>query len=75
MGLHAPKRPLRVARKRFRSGEFWRMHAMVWLWLLFTVILFVAEPLVLHRWFHRRAIAAPEPAFPCCIALTGFCSR
>jgi uncharacterized membrane protein len=49
--------------ERFRSGGFWWMHAMVCLWLLFTVVLFVAEPLVLHRWFHARAIAAPDTAF------------
>ena len=48
---------------RFRSGEFWWMHAMVGLWLLFTLLLFVAEPLVLHRWFHARATAAPNAAF------------
>jgi uncharacterized membrane protein len=48
---------------RFRSGGFWWMHAMVCLWLLFTVVLFVAEPLVLHRWFHTRATVAPDAAF------------
>jgi hypothetical protein len=48
---------------RFRSGEFWWMHAMVGVWLLFTVILFVAEPLVLDRWFHERATTAPDAAF------------
>ena len=48
---------------RFRSGEFWWMHAMVGVWLLFTVVLFVAEPLVLHRWFHARATSAPDAAF------------
>ena len=31
--------------------------------LLFTLVLFVAEPLVLHRWFHARTIAAPDAAF------------
>ena len=36
---------------------------MVCVWLLFTVILFVAEPLVLDRWFHERATAAPDAAF------------
>ena len=49
--------------ERFRSGEFWWMHAMVCLWLLFTIVLFVAEPLVLHRWFHARASTAPDAAF------------
>jgi uncharacterized membrane protein len=48
---------------RFRSGGFWWMHAMVCLWLLFTLLLFVAEPLVLHRRFHARALAAPDAAF------------
>jgi uncharacterized membrane protein len=48
---------------RFRSGGFWWMHAMVCLWLLFTFLLFVAEPLVLHRRFHARALAAPDAAF------------
>lgn len=35
---------------RFRSIEFWWMHAMVLLWLIFTIVLFI-EPLVarVHR--------------------------
>jgi uncharacterized membrane protein len=49
--------------ERFRSSEFWWMHAMVCLWLLFTAVLFVAEPLILHRWFHARASATPDTAF------------
>ena len=48
---------------RFPSAEFWWMHAMVCLWLIFTLVLFVAEPLFLHRWFHARARAAPDTAF------------
>jgi uncharacterized membrane protein len=35
-------------------GRFWFMHAMVALWAIFTVVLFVLEPLVLHRWFSAR---------------------
>ena len=34
---------------RFCSAEFWRMHAMVCLWLLFAIILFVADPLMSRR--------------------------
>jgi len=36
---------------RFRSIEFWWMHAMVLLWLIFTIVLFIADPLVarIHR--------------------------
>ena len=30
---------------RFRFAEFWWMHAMVAIWLVFSVLLFVAEPL------------------------------
>ena|SRR5713226_2799339 len=49
--------------ERFRSSEFWWMHAMVCLWLLFTVVLFVAEPLILHRLFHARAKRDADTAF------------
>jgi uncharacterized membrane protein len=48
---------------RFASAEFWWMHAMVCLWLIFTLVLFAAEPLFLHRWFHAKARAAPDTAF------------
>ena len=48
---------------RFRYGSYWWMHAMVVVWLLFTLMLFVAEPLILHRWLLARAKAAPEATF------------
>jgi uncharacterized membrane protein len=44
---------------RFASLDAWWMHAMVGVWLLFTLVLFVAEPLFLHRWFAARAAVAP----------------
>ena len=47
---------------RFQSAQFWWMHAMVGLWLLFAFILFVAEPFILHRHFDRLARRAPEVA-------------
>jgi hypothetical protein len=40
---------------RFSEPGFWWMHAMVALWLGFTLVLFVLEPAFLHRWFRRRA--------------------
>ena len=40
---------------RFLDARFWWMHAMVALWAVFTLVLFVLEPLVLHRWFAERA--------------------
>jgi len=48
---------------RFGSAAFWWMHTMVCLWLIFTLMLFVLEPLFLHRWFRARAQAAPEATF------------
>jgi len=48
---------------RFLDPGYWWMHAMVLMWLVFTVILFVAEPLLLHAWFHLRAARDPDAAF------------
>jgi uncharacterized membrane protein len=44
---------------RFAQPQFWWMHAMVAVWLVFTVVLFVLEPLFLHRWFSTRARRDP----------------
>jgi len=48
---------------RFQSAAYWWMHAMVAVWFLFTMMLFIAEPLVLHRWFQKRAMSDPEGTF------------
>ena len=48
---------------RFLSVGYWWMHAMVAVWLLFTLMLFVAEPLFLDRWLLARAKARPEATF------------
>lgn len=48
---------------RFHSLEFWSMHAMVGLWTLFAFVLFIAEPLIVHRHFARLAAERPEAAF------------
>jgi uncharacterized membrane protein len=48
---------------RFRMAEFWWMHAMVCLWLLFAFVLFIAEPFILHRYFRGWASARPAVAF------------
>ncbi len=48
---------------RFAQPSYWWMHAMVAVWVLFTVMLFVAEPLFLHRWFLERARRDPEGTF------------
>ena len=48
---------------RFLSVSYWWLHAMVVVWLLFTVMLFVAEPLFLHQWLLDRAKVEPEATF------------
>ena len=40
---------------RFAQPDYWWMHAMVLVWVVFTLMLFVLEPLVLHRYFLARA--------------------
>ena len=42
---------------RFADPHAWWMHAMVALWLVFAAMLFVVEPLHLHK----RMAASPEP--------------
>jgi uncharacterized membrane protein len=45
---------------RFRHASYWWMHLMVAVWLLFALLLFFIEPLLLHRVVHRRAVVAPQ---------------
>jgi uncharacterized membrane protein len=47
---------------RFGYAAHWWMHAMVATWIVFTLMLFVAEPL-LDRWLTARAQAMPEKTF------------
>ena len=44
---------------RFAEPRYWWMSAMVAIWAIFTLLLFVLEPLVLHRWFAARARRDP----------------
>jgi hypothetical protein len=39
------------------------MPAMVFVWAVFTFVLFVAEPIFLHAWFHSRAGRDPVGTF------------
>jgi uncharacterized membrane protein len=48
---------------RFTMVSFWWMHAMVAVWLLFAFVLFIAEPLIVHRRFQQWATARPDEAF------------
>ena len=47
----------------FAAAAFWWLDAMVLVWLLFAVMLFLAGPLVLHRRFPRWASTKPDTAF------------
>ena len=48
---------------RFLDPGSWWMGAMVFVWALFTVILFVAEPLFLKTWIRQRADRDPARTF------------
>ncbi len=43
---------------RFQRGAFWWMHAMVLVWLAFSVVLFIAEPLMTRR--RRQCAEVPS---------------
>lgn len=52
-----------AAWERFLDPAFWWMHLMVLVWTIFTIVLFVAEPLFLHAWFRRQAQQEPESTY------------
>lgn len=49
--------------KRFLEPRYWWFHTMVIVWVLFTVVLYVLEPLILHKLFKKYATENPEKAF------------
>ena len=48
---------------RFLEPRYWWMAAMILVWGAFTLMLFVLEPLVLHRWFESRAALDPQGTY------------
>lgn len=48
---------------RFHQSGFWWLHAMVTVWLIFTVMLFVLEPFVLNRKFAHDAEQNPDKTY------------
>ncbi len=48
---------------RLLDARFWWIDLMIAVWAVFTFVLFVGEPLFLHRWFHARAERDPEGTF------------
>ena len=49
--------------ERFIDVSFWWMHLMVIIWLIFTLLLFVLEPLFLHKKLRERAQIDPEGTY------------
>jgi len=49
--------------ERYGLIQYWWLHAMTAIWAIFTVVLFVLEPLVLHKWFQQKAMQNPERTF------------
>jgi uncharacterized membrane protein len=49
--------------ERFLDFSFWWMHTMVLVWLIFSILLFVLEPLFLHKKMRERAEKDPEKTF------------
>ncbi|MGG7056321.1 hypothetical protein [Nitrosomonas sp. ANs5] len=45
---------------RFAELRFWWMHAMVLVWMIFTVFLFILEPRVLPHQGHGRTLPDPK---------------
>ncbi|MEJ1296266.1 MAG: hypothetical protein RPU64_10975 [Candidatus Sedimenticola sp. (ex Thyasira tokunagai)] len=48
---------------RYSTPAYWWIHAMTAVWAIFTLVLFVLEPLFLHRLFLRKAEENPEKTF------------
>ncbi len=45
------------------SSMQWWIYPMIIVWAIFTVVLFIFEPLFLHKWFHRQATINSEKSF------------
>ncbi|AXP81627.1 hypothetical protein CJ739_2554 [Mariniflexile rhizosphaerae] len=48
---------------RYLDYKFWWIHAMTLVWIIFSLILYVLEPFILHRVFKKYAIKSPDGTF------------
>ncbi len=48
---------------RYLQPQYWWIHLMTGIWVLFSLVLFVLEPLFLHRYFHELALQDEHRAF------------
>lgn len=49
--------------ERYQQLQYWWLHLMTLIWFIFTLVLFVLEPLFLHSWFHEQAEKNSTEAF------------
>ena len=42
---------------------FWLIHAMTLIWVIFTLVLFVIEPLFMHRWVRNNTAQGAARTF------------
>jgi uncharacterized membrane protein len=47
----------------FAQASFWWLHLMVAVWFLFALMIYVLEPLAIHRLFHYYAVRNKDHAF------------
>ena len=48
---------------RYLEFRFWWLHAMTLVWIIFSVVLYILEPLVLHKLFKQYATENPARTF------------
>jgi len=48
---------------RYLHLQFWWMHLMTFVWFVFSMVLFVLEPLFLHEWFRKHATKDVDGTF------------
>lgn len=48
---------------RYLEMKFWWMHAMTIVWFIFTMVLYVLEPFVLHKLFRKYVTQNPDKTF------------
>jgi len=48
---------------RYFDYKFWWIHAMTLVWIVFTMVLYVLEPLILKKLFKKYALQNPEKTF------------
>ena len=49
--------------ERYLDYKFWWIHAMTLIWILFTLVLYILEPFILHKLFKKYATQNPGKTF------------